>query len=1103
MSEMTFTLVILDNGTAAIKRVVKGVETIGEVGSISFKKMSNAAIQASAALEKVGINIKGMGDVGRSMADQLAKSIQKSVDETALKKLKDLGLAPAASLREASKEATSFHRTLERLQRTALAFIGMWVLTKVLRFPAEVLSTAMEFNSTLEDTQLGIASILVAGGKFKTVTGQTLQGWDQMNAAMALSSELIEQIKVKNLETYATLEQIVKAYQSTLSFGLQKGGGPEQILEYTVAMVQAAGAMRVNLDMMAEELRSLLTGTITPKNTLIATALGITPEDVRKYQGDFTGFLGFVTGKLEAFKFAGILGQKTWTGLVSNVKDAIANALGKGFEPLFEYIKEQLGGIQGYLVKVNEQTNKMEVNPGFVRDLRVISQLMIDLSELFKTVKTIIETTSWPKRFIDETREMIKGKMTEKGEEAARWLWQQMGPKGPADLANEAAAVWEKRQEIEDRRRYFATIKFFPEKKETGLREGQKLLTDIQMKIAEANHEYETQLKLTDDIIENKKKELESQNVINHLADEALRLERNFLKEQILIKGAQREISKASDWSNIRKSLGEILEDYEEIAEAIVEQTNNMIANKLVSKEWNILTDAQLIMYEKLKAQLQGIKTINDGIYKDQMRMVDAQAEYGNLVGNLEPVFVKERMELEKHLQDLKDIYKWTKEYAELKERTQAISEDLRRMEDQKKIIDSLSSAGMEYAETFYKAGEYLDYSIKKLQIQLDLMEKQALLLSAPGGDPEKAASIMLERNLLAATEWYKIDKKILDIKQHIPNLLDEQRMKVAELTGDYQTQVQVLDNQLKRQEDQINLLTEFSPELYKIGEEWKRLLGIQTEIEKRTKALSILSTGMGFRKDLAEMLGGYQEMKSIEIELLEIERQRALMANPQMESVINRLYDLKKIRAEAEKSMDVGGLINIGMSEYAIKSAQDMANAYKNMIPDALKTATDAFGTFFNDVSTGSKTASEAFRSLVVSVLQGIAKMIMNLVMLQIQAQLANIFAPTLRIPAIPYIPLTPGSTGVTPGGNYAEGGSFLTNGLTHLLVGERGRERVDVTPLDKMNKGGGGSPSIIIGTYVDKVEATDTNSFEKKYGDSVKNIMKERARTQISWRG
>ncbi len=67
-----------------------------------------------------------------------------------------------------------------------------------------------------------------------------------------------------------------------------------------------------------------------------------------------------------------------------------------------------------------------------------------------------------------------------------------------------------------------------------------------------------------------------------------------------------------------------------------------------------------------------------------------------------------------------------------------------------------------------------------------------------------------------------------------------------------------------------------------------------------------------------------------------------------------------------------------------------------------------------------------------------------------------------------------------------------------TMFLAGEAGPEQVSITP-----KGKGGGGGIYIETYINQIEATDLNSFEKKYEGTVKKIVRNHHRKQTSWRG
>jgi len=230
-----------------------------------------------------------------------------------------------------------------------------------------------KFNETVESSTVGIAALLSSQGKFKDSQGVELSGREKINAAIGYSSELVKQLQVDNLKTTATFEQLLNAFQVTLAPGISAGLNVDQVRQYTLAMVQAAAAMQVPLDQMAEETRSLINGTITPRNTRIATALGITSEDVRKWQGDASGWFTWVMGKLEAFKqFGGIMGE-TFSGLVSNSKDAVSNILGAVTKPFFEDLKGSLKEFYDYAVKIDNKTGNIVLNPELISSVQLLN----------------------------------------------------------------------------------------------------------------------------------------------------------------------------------------------------------------------------------------------------------------------------------------------------------------------------------------------------------------------------------------------------------------------------------------------------------------------------------------------------------------------------------------------------------------------------------------------------------------------------------------------------------------------------------------------------------------------------------------------------------
>src|SRR5574343_1129184 len=240
-----------------------------------------------------------------------------------------------AQLKGTTKTLATYEQAIARVQRTLMAFgavVAFRYISQALSFPVE---ESVRYNAEIEKTRLGIASIVSAQMEMTSASGEQVKGAEKLNKALTMSDDVMKKLKIDNLSTIATFEQLARAYQSALSPGLAAGMNLDQIRQFSVGMVQAAGAMGVNLDMMAEELRSLLRGTITPRNTIIATNLGITNEDIKKYKANSADLFNFIMGKLNDFAVAGQESQKTFAGIFSNLKDATSMLFGESGNQFF------------------------------------------------------------------------------------------------------------------------------------------------------------------------------------------------------------------------------------------------------------------------------------------------------------------------------------------------------------------------------------------------------------------------------------------------------------------------------------------------------------------------------------------------------------------------------------------------------------------------------------------------------------------------------------------------------------------------------------------------------------------------------------------------
>ena len=248
------------------------------------------------------------------------------------------------------------------------------------------------YLATIETATLGIGAAFMTSGKYiDATTGKALKGMDALNAARMDSKDIIDELKAANLQTIATLDQLIVAYQQALPVAMAKGFDKSQVKAFTLAMVQAAGAIGLSMDQLGEETRSVLTGAINPRTSRIATVLGLRNEDIRQFKNDSQGLFDFLMDKLKAYQVAGVEAQNTWAGLWSNMKDIMYQYLGEGMTPLFDAIKDSLMEITNSMITVDEQTNKITWNPEFLESVKTLQNAITTIVTDMRRLAMLID----------------------------------------------------------------------------------------------------------------------------------------------------------------------------------------------------------------------------------------------------------------------------------------------------------------------------------------------------------------------------------------------------------------------------------------------------------------------------------------------------------------------------------------------------------------------------------------------------------------------------------------------------------------------------------------------------------------------------------------
>lgn len=231
----------------------------------------------------------------------------------------------------------------------------------------------VQSSAEIEKIELGIASLFTAVGDVRDFNGNAVEGVEALTIAQAEARRQTRLLRSEALLTTATFEQLAETFQVGLAPGLQAGLDVDQIRRFTVQISQAAAAIGLEQRQLAEEIRSILGGNISIRQTRIAAALGITNEDIRRAREAGTLF-EFLNERFGAFTQAGFLAAQTFEGLSQRLIDGFRLILQTGGVEFFEDLKSLLSDTVTGFIQLNEATGEVQPNEGLVRIVAIVSR---------------------------------------------------------------------------------------------------------------------------------------------------------------------------------------------------------------------------------------------------------------------------------------------------------------------------------------------------------------------------------------------------------------------------------------------------------------------------------------------------------------------------------------------------------------------------------------------------------------------------------------------------------------------------------------------------------------------------------------------------------
>lgn len=369
-----------------ITKKLEGVKTDTSSASIRSSQVEIAVLkrQAQAANElRVVEALRARGLNARGVAVPLPAA------PGLLERIRNFsGLSSAIGKATDSANRASF--TFRRLFGILAAFTAVRLALQGFR---SLITELIRYNANIEQATLGITSLFVAVGDVRDATGRATTAAYGLALAQKEARRQTALLRRDSLETAATFEQLLETFQVAVAPGLQAGLDVDQIREFTVRISQAAAAAGVAQNQLAEEIRSILSGTIQVRTTRLAVALGITNQDIRDAKA--AGVLvEFLNKKFEAFRAAGVLSLNTFNALFTNTQEAIQRVLESGGLNFFLSVKSTLKEIFDILINADPITGLLTPDPRAVAVVKVFGDALVSVLEAAREAARSLDTNA-------------------------------------------------------------------------------------------------------------------------------------------------------------------------------------------------------------------------------------------------------------------------------------------------------------------------------------------------------------------------------------------------------------------------------------------------------------------------------------------------------------------------------------------------------------------------------------------------------------------------------------------------------------------------------------------------------------------------------------
>lgn len=297
------------------------------------------------------------------------------------------GVADAVSgVKALGTQAVSTGREVRAL---AGQLIALYASSQIIAGMSAMVMKGVQFNSTMDQSRIGIAALLQSFGKIEDAQGRVLKGVEGYHAATKIAVQMQKELQRAAIETTAEYEDLVQALQIAVGPAMQAGFDPKQIVKFTQVTAQAAAAIGLPMVQLGQEIRSLFAGDIGPDSRLANLLFSDIPRNnIKKTVEEMKAsgvFYEEMMRRMSAFATAGTDGANTFAGALSNLHDAIGQALGEATRDATDGLTAAIKELTDNIVTFDEAGNAT-FNQDFVESVKAVADAMAGVAGFLKDI---------------------------------------------------------------------------------------------------------------------------------------------------------------------------------------------------------------------------------------------------------------------------------------------------------------------------------------------------------------------------------------------------------------------------------------------------------------------------------------------------------------------------------------------------------------------------------------------------------------------------------------------------------------------------------------------------------------------------------------------